>query len=80
MFKLQCNKKRIIDYPNIWGHTKEIYQLDGIKDTVDFHHITWHYMVIINYQNGVIKDIVDVMASHGKYFLKNCRIDNLHFK
>ena len=41
----KCNKKRIVDYPNIWGYTREIYQMKGIADTVDFEHITKHYMV-----------------------------------
>ena len=31
----KCNKRRIVDYPNIWGYTRELYQIPGIADTVD---------------------------------------------
>ena len=41
----QCNKKRIVDYPNMWGYVKDIYQAEGIADTVDFEHIQNGYYV-----------------------------------
>ncbi|XP_064617664.1 glutathionyl-hydroquinone reductase YqjG-like isoform X2 [Liolophura sinensis] len=39
----KCNKKRIIDYPNIWPYVREIYQMPGVADTVDPQHIMCHY-------------------------------------
>jgi putative glutathione S-transferase len=39
----KCNLKRLADYPNLWGYARELYQLPGITDTVDFHHIKQHY-------------------------------------
>ncbi|CAM4016324.1 Glutathionyl-hydroquinone reductase YqjG [Vibrio aerogenes CECT 7868] len=39
----KCNKKRIADYPNLNGYLKELYQIPGIKETVDFYHIKRHY-------------------------------------
>eukprot|EP01102_Stenamoeba_stenopodia_P019926 TRINITY_DN7620_c0_g1_i1.p1 TRINITY_DN7620_c0_g1~~TRINITY_DN7620_c0_g1_i1.p1 ORF type:complete len:320 (+),score=85.49 TRINITY_DN7620_c0_g1_i1:118-1077(+) len=39
----KCNKKRIQDYPNIYGYLREIYQLDGVKETVNMFHIKNHY-------------------------------------
>lgn len=42
---LQCNKKRIIDYPNIWGYLRDLYQTSGIGETVDAEHIQKHYQV-----------------------------------
>lgn len=39
----KCNKKRIADYPHIQGYMKELYQVDGIKETTDFYHIKRHY-------------------------------------
>ncbi|OPL33032.1 glutathione s-transferase, partial [Mytilus galloprovincialis] len=39
----KCNKKRIVDYPNIWGYLKDIYQTAGISETVDPQHIMCHY-------------------------------------
>jgi len=39
----KCNKMRIVDYPNMWEYVKEIYQMPGIKDVVNFDHIKKHY-------------------------------------
>ena len=39
----KCNIRRIVDYPNLWGYLKELYQLDGIAETVDFDQIKRHY-------------------------------------
>ncbi|MCP8900816.1 glutathione S-transferase family protein [Gilvimarinus xylanilyticus] len=39
----KCNHKRIVDYPNLWGFTKELYQWPGVADTVCFAHIKEHY-------------------------------------
>jgi glutathionyl-hydroquinone reductase len=39
----KCNRKRIIDYPNLWGFTRELYQWPGVSDTVGMHHIVRHY-------------------------------------
>ena len=39
----KCNKKRIADYPNLQGYLKELYQVEGIKQTTDFYHIKRHY-------------------------------------
>jgi putative glutathione S-transferase len=39
----KCNRKRIIDYSNLWGYTRELYQWAGVADTVHFDHIVRHY-------------------------------------
>ncbi len=39
----KCNQKRIIDYPNLWAYTHELYQYDGISDTVNMQHTIRHY-------------------------------------
>ena len=39
----KCNKKRIVDYPNMWGYLREIYQIPGIAQTVNLEHIEKHY-------------------------------------
>lgn len=39
----KCNKRRIADYPNLFGHMLELYQTPGIAETVDFGHIKGHY-------------------------------------
>ena len=40
----KCNKKRIIDYPNIFGYLLDLYQHNGIGDTVNMFHTCQHYM------------------------------------
>lgn len=39
----KCNRRRIVDYPNLWGWARELYQWPGVADTVHFDHITRHY-------------------------------------
>ncbi|MCP5364863.1 MAG: glutathione S-transferase family protein [Hyphomicrobiales bacterium] len=39
----KCNWKRITDYPNLWPYLRELYQVPGVAETVDFTHIKTHY-------------------------------------
>jgi glutathionyl-hydroquinone reductase len=40
----KCNKKLISkDYPNLFAFTREIYQMDGVKATVNLAEIKKHY-------------------------------------
>ncbi|MEM9318069.1 MAG: glutathione S-transferase family protein [Pseudomonadota bacterium] len=39
----KCNRARIVDYPNVWAYTRELYQMPGIAEQVNFEHITRHY-------------------------------------
>lgn len=39
----KCNIRRIKDYPNLWNYTKELYQVPGVAETVNLHHIKAHY-------------------------------------
>ncbi|MFW6049638.1 MAG: glutathione S-transferase family protein [Myxococcota bacterium] len=39
----KCNVRRIRDYPNLWGFTREIYQLPGVAETCNLTHIKRHY-------------------------------------
>ena len=41
----KTNIRRLADYPNLSGHTREIYQLPGVAGTIDFDHIKKHYFV-----------------------------------
>jgi putative glutathione S-transferase len=41
----KCNIRRIVDYPNLFGYLKDLYQYNGIADTVNFDHIKRHYYV-----------------------------------
>ena len=39
----KTNKRRIVDYPHLFGYVKDIFQLEGIAATVNFEHIKQHY-------------------------------------
>lgn len=41
----KCNIRRIADYPAISDYLRELYQIKGIANTVDFAHIKTHYYV-----------------------------------
>jgi putative glutathione S-transferase len=39
----KCNLRRIEDFPNLSNYLRDLYQVDGVASTVDFHHIKHHY-------------------------------------
>jgi putative glutathione S-transferase len=39
----KCNVRRIVDYDNLWGHVRDVYQTEGVAETVDISHIKEHY-------------------------------------
>ncbi|GAB3036453.1 glutathione S-transferase family protein [Natronobiforma cellulositropha] len=39
----KCNVRSLIEYENLWGFTRDVYQLPGIASTVNEEHIKEHY-------------------------------------
>ena len=39
----KCNLHRLIDYHNLWGYARDLYQRPGFGDTTDFDQIKRHY-------------------------------------
>ncbi|KFB09457.1 glutathione S-transferase family protein [Nitratireductor basaltis] len=39
----KCNLRRIADYPNLSNYLRELYQIEGVAETVNMHHIKAHY-------------------------------------
>ena len=39
----KTNKKRIVDYPNMWAYVRGLYQQASIADTVKLDQIKQHY-------------------------------------
>jgi putative glutathione S-transferase len=39
----KCNLRRLADYPNLWGLTRQLYQVPGVAETVNRDHIKRHY-------------------------------------
>ena len=66
----KCNRRRIIDYPNLWGYTRELYQWPGVAETVNMTHIVRHYHFShesINPHRIVpINPDIDFMEPHGR--------------
>jgi putative glutathione S-transferase len=39
----KCSIKRLVDLPNLWGWTRDLYQRPGVAETVHLDHIRRHY-------------------------------------
>ena len=39
----KCNLRRIADYPHLSGYLRDLYQVPGVAETVNFTHIKHHY-------------------------------------
>ena len=39
----RCNGARIMDHPNLWGYTRDLYQQPGVAETVAMDEIKRHY-------------------------------------
>jgi len=66
----KCNKKRIVDYPNLWGYTRELYQIPGVAQTVNMDHIKTHYYASHKFINPTAivpkGPDLDFMQPHGR--------------
>jgi putative glutathione S-transferase len=66
----KCNRNRIVDYPNLWAYTRELYQMEGVAETVNFDHIVRHYHYShdsINPNRIIpINPVIDFDAPHGR--------------
>lgn len=39
----KCNLRRLVDLPNLWAYTRDLYQRPDIRGTVNFEHAKRHY-------------------------------------
>lgn len=66
----KCNMKRITDYKNLPGYVRELYQIEGVAETVHMDHIKGHYYASHGTINptGVVPmgPELDYMAPHGR--------------
>ena len=66
----KTNKKRLVDYPNLWAYTRELYQVPGIAETVNMEHIKFHYFASHRSINptGIVPKgpEIDFMLEHGR--------------
>lgn len=47
----KCNERRLIDYPNLWSYTRDLYQQPGIAATVAMEQIKRHYYTTHDFLN-----------------------------
>ena len=66
----KCNICRLIDYPNLWAYTRELYQWPGIAATVNLMHIKRHYYMSHRHINptGIVPvgPVIDFEALSGR--------------
>ena len=64
----KCNVRRLVDYPNLWGYARDLYQRPGFGETVDFDHIKRHYYMTHEHLNPSrivpVGPAVDWLAPH----------------
>jgi putative glutathione S-transferase len=66
----KTNIRRIDDYPNVSAYLRQLYQVPGIADTVNFDHIKQHYYAshtMINPTQVVpVGPKLDLLSPHGR--------------
>ena len=66
----KCNLRRIVDYPNLSGYLRDLYQQPGIAETVDIPYTKAHYYgshVTVNPYGVVpVGPDIDLDAQHGR--------------
>jgi glutathionyl-hydroquinone reductase len=66
----KCNLRRIADYPNLFGYLRDLYQIEGVAETVNVDHIKRHYYMTQTNVNptGIVPigPIFDLTTPHGR--------------
>jgi glutathionyl-hydroquinone reductase len=66
----KCNLRRIADYRNLFGYLRDLYQVDGVAQTVNFDQIKRHYYYTHDDINPTrivpIGPLQDLGAPHGR--------------
>jgi putative glutathione S-transferase len=66
----KCSVRRILDYPNLQGYLIDLFQHDGIAETVNFDHIKRHYYMTHDHINPTrivpIGPVLDLTRAHGR--------------
>ncbi len=66
----KCSVRRILDYPNLQGYLRDLYQQPGVAETVNFDHIKRHYYMTHTEINptGIVPigPILDLTRAHGR--------------
>jgi putative glutathione S-transferase len=73
----KCNRQRLEDFSAIPGYVRELYQMPGVAETVNFNHIKTHYYASHKTINptGVVPagPAIDYLRPHGRETLGKAR-------
>jgi len=66
----KCNLRRLVDYPQLWGYARDLYQWSGVADTFNAEHAKRHYYeshLGIN-PTGIVPvgPLLDWASAHGR--------------
>jgi putative glutathione S-transferase len=66
----KCNLRRLVDYPNLWGYVRDLYQVPGVAETVNLPFIKEHYYrshTMLN-PSGIVPagPALDFTSPHGR--------------
>jgi glutathionyl-hydroquinone reductase len=66
----KCNVRRIVDYANLWGYVRDLYQTPGVAETVNVDYYKRHYYgshKTINPHSIIpLGPSIDFAAPHGR--------------
>jgi putative glutathione S-transferase len=66
----KCNVRRLRDYPNLWGFTRDVYQMPAVEQTCRLDEIKTHYywsQTTVNPTRIVpVGPTLDLEARHGR--------------
>jgi putative glutathione S-transferase len=66
----KCNLRRLVDYPNLWGYARDLYQHPAFGETTNFGHIKRHYYTTHPHLNPrrivPAGPVLDWTAPHGR--------------
>lgn len=73
----KCNRQLLMEYSNLWGYTRELYQIDGVAETVNMDHIKKHYYGSHQSLNptGIVPlgPAIDFSSPHDRYPVDDVR-------
>jgi len=66
----KCNRNKLVDFPNLWAFTRELYQVPGIAGTINLDQTKQHYYGSHESLNptGIVPrgPAIDFAAPHGR--------------
>ncbi len=66
----KCNLHRLVDYPNLWPYTRDLYQIQGIAETVDvdIYRLGYYSKSEVRNPLGIVPKgpAIDFTAPHGR--------------